>query len=185
VKKIGKAFEEAKQERARFNELKNKQTMIIEQAIIGKINDERAVFDNMEKRLTTQIKQQYENLKAEINRDVKDSIDNIDTLKSGLENDLPKYQEALNMLKLKREKAKCELSKKIKEEIMKLNGSVERGKKDADESEEALLEILKDVFTKLRNELEAERNERISTEDTLLTLLEQTCTKLTSSFNQL
>ena len=52
-------------------------------------------------------------------------------------------------------------------------------KKNREQTEEAILEMLRVLVTKSKADIEAEREEREKTEETLISLLEDTCSKLT------
>lgn len=113
-----------------------------------------------------------------------------------LENDLPKLQEAIRMEQAEREDYDTNFMKFVTEEMQKyslhtnqfLNGwfidlirlhnTLGEEKKAAEETEEAMLEMLKEMINKMKIDIVDERKERESTEDTLLTLLEDTCANL-------
>ena len=54
-------------------------------------------------------------------------------------------------------------------------------KKQREEAEEAMLEMLKDIVQRMKQDIESEKKEREGTEEMLLNLLEDTCTKLNSA----
>ena len=54
-------------------------------------------------------------------------------------------------------------------------------KKQREETEEQILEMLRDMVNKIKGELETEKRDRESSEETLLSLLEETCTKLNTA----
>lgn len=60
---------------------------------------------------------------------------------------------------------------------------IQADKKNREETEEAILEMLRIMITKTKAEIENERMDRDQTEETLLSLLEDTCNKLNTSLN--
>ena len=54
-------------------------------------------------------------------------------------------------------------------------------KKQREEAEEAMLEMLKDIVQRMKQDIDTEKREREGTEEMLLNLLEDTCTKLNSA----
>ena len=58
---------------------------------------------------------------------------------------------------------------------------IQAEKKQREDTEEAILELLRDMVNKIKGELEGEKKERESSEEMLLSLLEETCTKLNTA----
>ncbi len=73
-------------------------------------------------------------------------------------------------------------AKKAAEDMQKMGTTVQDEKKQSEETEEALLEILKEMVSRIKNEIDVERKEREASEDTLLSLLEETCSKLNIAY---
>ena len=64
---------------------------------------------------------------------------------------------------------------------MKVQDVIINDKKNREQTEEAILEMLRVLVTKSKADIEAEREEREKTEETLIALLEDTCSKLTNN----
>ena len=62
---------------------------------------------------------------------------------------------------------------------MQVQDVITTDKKNREQTEEAILEMLRVLVTKSKADIEAEREERERTEETLISLLEDTCSKLT------
>lgn len=71
--------------------------------------------------------------------------------------------------------------KKATEELLKLSQALSSEKKNREESEQAILDMLKEVVNKAKTEIDSERKNRENSEETLLTLLEDTCSKLNTA----
>ena len=71
--------------------------------------------------------------------------------------------------------------KKITEEFQSHYSEISGMKKQSEDTEETLIEMLKEMMNRIKAEIEKERKDREATEENLLTLLEETCTKLNSS----
>jgi hypothetical protein len=82
--------------------------------------------------------------------------------------------------------------KKCSEELIKLTENIQSEKKNREESEVAIYDMLRDVVSKVKAEIETERRTRYflyrkfevireSTEETLIGLLEETCNKLNAA----
>ena len=65
--------------------------------------------------------------------------------------------------------------------INRIQNLVQSEKKNREETEEAILEMLRIMITKTKTDIENERKYRENTEEILLSLLEETCNKLSSA----
>ena len=65
--------------------------------------------------------------------------------------------------------------------INRIQNLVQSEKKNREETEEAILEMLRIMITKTKTDIENERKDRENTEEILLSLLEETCNKLSSA----
>jgi hypothetical protein len=79
---------------------------------------------------------------------------------------------------LTRQDGDAELIRRIHEESGKLIEIVEEERKQREETEESILELLRDMVSRIKAEIDTEKKERESSEESLLQLLEDTCTKL-------
>lgn len=68
--------------------------------------------------------------------------------------------------------------KKIAEEIKKLNENTAGQRKNREESESSIFEMLKDLVNRVKSEIDDERREREASQETLLGVLEDACNKL-------
>ena len=84
----------------------------------------------------------------------------------------------LNNEKIKREEGDDVIDKKVTDEIVKVQDVIVNDKKNWEQTEEAILEMLRVLVIKSKADIEAEREEREKTEETLISLLEDTCNKL-------
>jgi len=84
----------------------------------------------------------------------------------------------LDFLNLISEKIDNAMMKRYTEELARLNETIQNERKNREESETAIYDMLKDVVSKVKTEIETEKKEREMTEETLLGLLEETCNKL-------
>jgi hypothetical protein len=73
------------------------------------------------------------------------------------------------------------IQSKLSEEVQRSQIIVQGEKKNREETEEAILEMLRIMITKTKTEIESERKDRENTEETLLSLLEETCNKLSNA----
>ncbi len=62
--------------------------------------------------------------------------------------------------------------------MQKMGGTLQDEKKQAADTEEAMLEVLKEMVNRIKGEVATERRDREIAEDSLLSLLEEACTKL-------
>ena len=92
-----------------------------------------------------------------------------------------KIDERFNQEAQIREEGDDNLDKKVTEEIMQVQEVIINDKKNREQTEEAILEMLRVLVTKSKADIEAEREEREKTEETLIALLEDTCSKLTEA----
>lgn len=65
--------------------------------------------------------------------------------------------------------------------MSQVEGAVESERRQREETEEAILEMLKEMVGKIKSEIDQERQQRQENHDTLLNLLEDTCNKFNSS----
>lgn len=153
-------FEEDKKIRDGFNEARDKEIKTLEQKVIEKFDQEEKALQDTEKRLLTLIEDKTAMVRSDIAREAAIRTENIEYLKSCLEGDIPKLQDAVKTETNEREEAANANLKKVNEEMQKLQETVALSKKNREESEEALLEMLKDMVGRIKGEIENEKKER-------------------------
>ncbi len=177
---IGKQIEEENEKAENFLEKKNQCIQHLEQLIDNRFNKEAQIREEIGNKLFTIIDDKFNALKTEISKESGNRFNEIENLKSYLENDVPKLNEMLNNEKIKREEGDDTIDKKTTDEIMQVQEVITNDKKNREQTEEAILEMLRVLVTKSKADIEAEREERERTEETLISLLEDTCSKLTN-----
>ena len=147
------------------------------------MNQESDLRKEIERRFSILIDDKFNALKIEISKESRNRYECIENLKTYLENDFPKLQGLVKFEQGEREQNDDAISKKILEEISKLQSICNEDKKTKtrEETEEAILEMLRIMITKMKADVEGERKDRELTEDTLLTILEDTCNKLNAA----
>ncbi len=68
--------------------------------------------------------------------------------------------------------------RRISDESTRLVDLIEEERKQREETEESILELLRDMVGRIKVEIDTEKKERESSEESLLQLLEDTCSKL-------
>jgi len=185
IQKLQKLYEEDKLLKERLNEVKDVELKSLEMKINEKFEFEIHARKELEQKLMIIIEERTNAIKNEITKEASSRVDNIDFLKSCMENDIPKLQESLKSENIERVEFNTNLSTKMTEEIQKLNQSISSQKKSREETEEAMLEMVKDMASKLKNEIENEKKDRESTEETLINLMDETCAKLATASQQI
>ena len=114
-----------------------------------------------------------------------------------LKTNVPNLSDAIKKESNEREEVDRDIMKKTAEEMFRLNENIQIEKKNREESEIAIYDMLKDVVNRVKNEIDTEKKTRWiyvffvylfdfsfyreATEENLLSLLEDTCNKLNSA----
>ena len=93
------------------------------------------------------IDDKFNALKIEISKESRNRYECIENLKTYLENDFPKLQGLVKFEQGERQQNDETISKKILEEINKLQSICSEDKKTREETEEAILEMLRVMIT--------------------------------------
>jgi hypothetical protein len=74
---------------------------------------------------------------------------------------------------------------RLNEEVQKINSLVQSEKKNREETQEGILEMIKIMNDRMKNDLLSERKERETNEEVLIELLENTCNRLQQTTSKL
>ena len=150
IQKIQKLYEEDKQFKERYNEIKEVEFKSIELKINERIETEIHARKELEQRLIFLIEDKANMIRNDITKEAGHRVENIDFLKSCMENDITKLQESLKTENIEKEEFNSNLNTKINDEIQKLNQTITSQKKTREETEESMLEIVKEMSNKLK-----------------------------------
>jgi hypothetical protein len=120
-------------------------------------------------------------LTNEVSKESRIRYEQVEQLKSCLENDFPKVQDILKQEKEQREQSDLIVREKAEEQVGQIEIALEQEKNAREETEEAILEMLKEMVGKIKGEIDHERMEREQNHETLIQLLEDTCNKFNTT----
>lgn len=153
----------------------------LEEKVVERFEQESKLRREMEKKAILLIDERYNFLVNEMNKEIKNRNESLDTFHKIIENDIPKIQENLKEEQNEMNDNDTSIANKITEETQRLINLVQHEKNAREETEEALLEMLKAMINAMKSQLENEKRERRTTQDYLINLLEDMCVKISKA----
>ena len=117
-------------------------------------------------------------VKLEIEKISTTRVDEMNGIRSALENDIPKLQQGIKGLALERDEFNGKFAKKAAENIAKVKEEISHEKEISSDTEEILLNSIKEVVNNTKKDLANEKKSRETTEGMLMRLLEDASNKL-------
>jgi hypothetical protein len=74
---------------------------------------------------------------------------------------------------------------RLNDEIQKIDAVIQGEKKNREETQEGILEMIKIMNDRMKNDLSSERKEREQNEEVLIDVLENTCNRLQQTTSQI
>lgn len=113
-----------------------------------------------ESKLAKYIEEKVNFLKTDIAVEGKVRGELMDNINLSLENDLPKLYELIKTESSERQECDAITLKKTIEEVKKLNEGISNQKKNREENETNVFDMLKDFINRVKGEIEDERKDR-------------------------
>ena len=157
----------------------------MEDKIFEKFDNELNAKKNIEQTVTSYLDEKFNIVKNEIQNQSKIRYDSIENLEQYFESELPKMQTNLKLEQNMREENDNNTMVRLNEEIQKLGDVINNEKKNREETQEGILEMIKIMNDRmkndLKNDLNNEKKEREQNEEVLIDVLENTCSRLQAS----
>ena len=173
----------------------------MEEKIFEKFDNELNAKKNIEQTVTSYLDEKFNIVRNEIQNQSKIRYDSIENLEQYFESELPKMQTNLKMeqnmreendnntmmrlndeiQKLGREENDNNTMMRLNDEIQKLGEVINNEKKNREETQEGILEMIKIMNDRMKNDLNNEKKEREQNEEVLIDVLENTCSRLQAS----
>lgn len=99
-------------------------------------------------------------IRSELSTESRTRNENVERLNQCLETDLPRLHEATKTEIAEREEMDTNISRKMNEELSKLNQLLVQEKGNRQESEQAIFDMLKDVVNRIKTEVDGEKKQR-------------------------
>ena len=166
----------------------------MEEKIFEKFDNELNAKKNIEQTVTSYLDEKFNIVRNEIQNQSKIRYDSIENLEQYFESELPKMQTNLKMEQNMREENDNNTMMRLNDEIQKLGEVINNEKKNREETQEGILEMIKIMNDRMKNDLNNEimndrmkndlnneKKEREQNEEVLIDVLENTCSRLQAS----
>ena len=168
----------------------------MEEKIFEKFDFELACKREIEIKISNHLEEKFYIIKSDLQKESKIRYDSIENLEYYFEKELPKIQEAFKVEQTERDEADTNILVKLNDENQKylfffknsninfksrIENVIFTEKKNREETQEGILEMIKIMNERMKNDLSLERREREQNEEILIELLENTCNRLQQS----
>ncbi|CAD8119604.1 unnamed protein product [Paramecium sonneborni] len=181
--KLQKQVEDDRQAKEQAIDAKNRDVLALTKKFENAIENEQQGKKEGEAKILRLTEDKSALLRTEVQKETAQRVDAIEGIHQGLQNDLPKIQEAIREEANERDESDQNVMKSITDELVKLSNLINVEKRNRDESEQSIFEMLKDIVNRVKVELDQEKRSREQSEEHLLSLLEDTCNKLSIAAN--